>query len=291
MEFFCVRLRLTRVRVIAAEVLLISVSIVGVAHSQMPAGFHWVDFKQEASTVSGVERALKEEHYTAIREIGLADGFALVLAVWREPEQATPEGDEWLAYSVSTTDWKARPLLIGYNVQIKDWITFQANSSPDLGIVYLDCWECEPASIFTALHYDSYDGWRVRWANDKDSQHPGIPFLFTDVGDPYTNEDVDQVFAVFTPSDSIASVGTWYHSKDLSTGKVSEIVSRYSVDASTGKDNGAVLTGQAASKWVLQLCKADSSSIVLAGGQSTPSCSKAMSTQRKKGKRFDEAKR
>jgi len=226
--------------------------------------------------VSDVEQALKAENYTAIREIGLSDGFALVLAVWREPGQATPEGDQWLVYSVSTKDWKARTLLSGYNLQIRDWITFEKNTKPDIGIVYLDCWECEPASLFTALHYDPHDGWRARWVNEKNSQQPGIPFLFTDVGDPYTNEDVDQVFAVFTPSDGVASVGIWYHSKDLGTGKVSESVSRYSVDASTGKDNEAVLKGQEASKWILQLCKADGSAIALSGGQSTPSCRKVL---------------
>jgi hypothetical protein len=272
---------IARIRELALLALLTSLSTVGIAQSQMPDGFHWVDFKKEASTVSDVEQALKAENYTAIREIGLSDGFALVLAVWREPGQSTPEGDQWLVYSVSTRDWKAQTLLSGYNLQIRDWITFQRNTRPDIAIVYLDCWECEPASLFTALHYDPHDGWRARWVNEKNPQQPGIPFLFTDVGDPYTNEDVDQVFAVFTRGDNVASVGTWYHARDLSTGKVSESVSRYSVDASTGKDNEAGLKGQEASKWIVQLCKADGSSSSVLEGQSSRGCKRVLSTQRK----------
>lgn len=267
---------IARIRELAVLALITSLSTAGIAQSQMPDGFHWVDFKKEVSTVSDVEQALKTENYTAIREIGLSDGFALVLAVWREPGQATPEGDQWLVYSVSTKDWKAQTLLSGYNLQIRDWITFQKNTKPDIAIVYLDCRECEPGSLFTALHYDSHDGWRARWVNEKDSDHPGIPFLITDVGDPYTNEDVDQVFAVFTPSEGVASVGTWYHSRDLGTGKVSDTVTRYSIDTPNGKDNESVLTGQAPSKWILQLCKADGSSAALLGGQSTASCRKAL---------------
>jgi len=260
--------------------LVVCMLTAGLARSQAPAGFHWVDFKKEAATLSNVEQALKAENYTAIREIGLMNGFALVLTVSRESDQATPEGDQWFVYNVSTKDWVASPLLIGYNLQVKDWITFQTNAMPDIGVVYLDCWECEPASLFTALHYDFHDGWRARWVNEKDMNHPGVPFLVTDVGDPYTNEDVDQVFAVFNPANGVASVGTWYHSKDLSTGKVTDSVVRYSVDVPTGKDNETILTGPSASKWMVQLCKANSS-VVLLGGQSSPSCKKALGVQHK----------
>ena len=201
---------IARTRLIAAALLLVLLLVSATAHSQLPPGFRWVDFKNDASIVSKVEQALKAENYTAIREIGLADGFALVMTVDRESVQATPAGDEWYIYSVSTRDWKARPLLTGYNLQIKDWISLQSRDKQDLGIVYMDCWECEPASLFTALHYDHREGWRARWANEKDPHHPGIAFLITDVGDPYTNEDVDQVFAVLTSENGVATIGTWY---------------------------------------------------------------------------------
>lgn len=273
------RVDITRTRLIAAKLLLVSLLVSGTAQGQLPAGFHWVDFKKDASTVSKVEQALKTENYTAIREIGLADGFAVVMTVQRESGQATPDGDQWSVYSVSTKDWKARPLLTGYNLQIKDWISLQSRDKQDLGIVYMDCWECEPASLFTALHYDPREGWRARWANEKDPHHPGIVFLITDVGDPYTNEDVDQVFAVL--EDGIATVGTWYHSRDLATGKTSDGVAKFSVDPSTGEDKSAVLTGSKAKEWELQLYKARDSWSSPAMGQSSRTCKGLLSATRK----------
>lgn len=251
------------------------------AHGQMPAGFHWVDLRREASTVSKIEQALTGEDYTAIREIGIADSFALVMTINRDSDQDLFYGDAWRIYNVSTKTWKIQTLLVGYNLQVKDWIKFQAQASQDLGVVYMDCWECEPASLFTALHYDPNKGWRARWANEKDNNHPGITMLVTDVGDPYTNEDVDQVFAVLAPRDGVASVGTWYHSRDLSTGKISETVMKFWVDQSTGGDKSVDLTGTKANSWERLLCKPASSPYGLSQGQSSRSCKAIVSTKGK----------
>jgi len=267
-------------RINYVKVLLVTLAISATAHGQMPAGFHWVDFKRESATVQKVEQALKAEDYTAIREIGLADGFALVMVVRRESGQDIPYDDQWFVYNVSTKSGKALPLLTGYNLHVKSWISFYSRNQQDLGITYLDCWGCEPASLFTAFHYDSREGWRARWANKEDPNHPGIPFRLTDVGDPYTNEEVDQVFAVLAPNDGIASVGTWYHSRDLATGKISDGVGRFSVDPSTGKDKSDVLTGPKAKEWELQLCKAKDSWTGPAMGQSSRACKGVLGAKR-----------
>lgn len=58
------------------------------AEGQTPPGFHWVNFKTEAETVSKIQRVLKDEEYSAIREIGLTDRFALVFTVERETGQS-----------------------------------------------------------------------------------------------------------------------------------------------------------------------------------------------------------
>lgn len=266
------------------KLLLVLVSISATACGQMPASFHWVDFRRDTATVQKVEQALTAEDYSAIREIGVADGFALVMAVRRGSGQDIPEGDQWLVYNISTKSWKAQTLLTGYRLEIKSWISFSSPEQQDLGIVYLDCWECEPASLFTAFHYDSRNGWRARWANKENLKQPGIVFLVTDVGDPYTNEDVDQVFALLSPHDSIASVGTWYHSRDLATGKVADGVARFSVDPSTGKDKSTVLTGMEAKEWELKLCKAADSPSGLAIGQSSRACKGLLSAKRKASK-------
>jgi hypothetical protein len=247
------------------------------AQSQMPSGFHWIDFKQEVSTVSKIEQALKAENYTAIREIGISVGFALVITVRREPGQATPDGDQWVVYSVSTDTMEVKTLLNGYNLQIKDWTKFESPQRPDLSVAYTGCWECEPGSLFTAIHYEPRRGWRARWPNEKDISHPGIPFLITDVGDSYTDEDVDQVFAVLAPLEGVATGGTWYRSRDLPTGKVTEIVSKFYVDPVSGKDKSVELEGSEVAKWKLRLCKAPDAQFAI--GQTSKACKRVLSTR------------
>ena len=249
-------------------------------HSQTPAGFHWVDFRKEASTVSKVEHALSGEDYSAVREIGLTDVFALVLTVHRDPGQTTFYGDEWRVYSISTKTWGVQSLLIGYDLQVKDWVRFQQRSVQDLGVVYKDCWECEPASVFTAFHYDSHKGWRARWGNEKDPNHPGITMQVTDVADPYTNEDVDQVFAVSALEEASAIAGTWYRSKDLSSGKITESVTKFWVDQATGSDKSIELSGADAKTLEVILCKPHSP-YRLSQGQDTSACKRIAGATRK----------
>jgi hypothetical protein len=269
----------TQARFNPVKLLLVSLAISASAHGQTPAGFHWVDFKRESATVQKIEQALKGEDYTAIREIGVSSDSALVMVIQREADQAVPEGDQWSVYNVSMKSGHVETLLLGYSLQIKGWISFRSRDEQDLGIVYLHCWECEPASLFTAFHYDPRDGWRARWVNKENVKQPGITFRVTDVGDPYTSEDVDQVFAVLAPN-GVASVGTWYHSRDLATGKISDDVAKFSVDPSTGEDKTTGLAGSKANEWELQLCKARDSWSTPAMGQSSRAC-KQLSTRGK----------
>jgi len=240
-----------------------------------------VDFKRESATVQKVEQALRAEDYTAVREVGVSGDSALVMVINREVDQAVPEGDQWSVYNVSMKSGRVETVLVGYSLQIKGWISFRSRDEQDLAIVYLHCWECEPASLFTAFHYDPRDGWRARWVNKENVKQPGITFRVTDVGDPYTNEDVDQVFAVLAPTDGAASVGTWYRSRDLATGKTREEAVKYSVDLSTGEDKSTVLIGSKAREWELQLCKARDSWSGPAMGQSSRACKWVLNTKRK----------
>ena len=249
-----------------------------VAQGQLPEGFHWVDFRKEATTLSSVERALTSEEYTVVREVGVLNDFALVMTVNREPGQATPMGDVWQVYNVSMKDWSIHTLIAGYNLEIKDWIKFEAKGPLDLAVQYLDCWECEPATTFTALHFDPQKGWRARWSNGKNPVQPGITMLITDVGDPYTNEDVDQVFAVLAPRDGLASVGTWYHSKDLGTGKISDTVSKFFVQK--GEDKSVDLAGTEASNWRVRLCKPGNASFGVSGGQDSRVCKSMINSKK-----------
>jgi len=268
----------------STKLLLLTLTVSGAAFGQMPAGFHWVDLRRDVNTVQKVEQALKAFNYTAIREIGSYDDFALVMTGWRDADQDVPDGDQWSVYNISLKNGTVQVLLTGYGVQIKGWFSFSSQGQDDLGIVYLHCWECEPTSLFTAFHHDARAGWRARWANTDDVSHPGIPFLFTDVGNPYTDEDVNQVFAVLAPDGGAASIGTWYHSRDLSTGKVADGVSRFSVSPVTDKDESTALVGVKAKEWKLRLCSASNSPAGLAIGQTSPACKGLLSAKHQASK-------
>jgi len=267
-------------RISVSGIVLGFLALSSCAAGQAPEGFHWVDFRQETSTVSSVERALKSEQYTAIREVGVLNGFALVMTVQRDPSQSTPVGDVWRVYNLSMKTGSIQELLTGYNLEIKDWLSFQPQGSRDLGLLYLNCWECEPGNLFTAFHFETRTGWRARWTNDKDSNHPGITVGVTDVGDPYTNEDVDQVFAVLAPREGVATLGTWYYAKDLTTGKITESVSKFFVDQATGQDKSIDLVGSRATSWKIRLCNPADSVSGLFAGQSSSACKRIIRTKK-----------
>ena len=98
------------------NLLLCSAILMPRAWAQAPERFHWINFKQEAKTVSRAILALHAEDYSAIREIGLMAESALVFTTLREPGWATPEGDAWSVYSLSMGDLKPHKLLRGYGL-------------------------------------------------------------------------------------------------------------------------------------------------------------------------------
>jgi hypothetical protein len=154
--------------------LLISLFMLNVASpAQTPAGFHWVDFRREPNTIARVNGLLQAEIYSAIREIGVVADSALVFTTTREADQNTPEGDMWTVYSISTKSAKVRKLLTGYDLHIVAWLRFLTDHDGELGITYLDCYECEPAKLFTAFHYEPNHGWRTRWTANGPGPPPG----------------------------------------------------------------------------------------------------------------------
>lgn len=247
-----------------------------VVTAQVPSGFEWTNLKTSRQITTKVEQALKAEPYTAIREIGTQGGFALVFTVSREENMPTPDYDVWTVYSVSLTNLRFKKLLVGHKLEIKDWLRFSSGHGNDLGVTYLDCWECEPATLFTAFHFDGNKGWTARWPNPKQPDMPGILLQVTDVGDPYTDEDVDQVFAVLTNREKEAAVvGIWYWSKDLKTGKVSSTTTKYFVDPVTGKERSLVLTGKEAASFQSTLCHPEGGTLA-SGGQDSHSCKRTI---------------
>ena len=224
------------------------------SRADTPPGFTWVNLETDSATMAKVRHALHGTASSAIREVGLEDGFALVMATSREAGAPTPDYDEWCVYNLSLRTGKRELLVFGYGVKLLDWI---GKANDELAITYYDCWECEAATLFTTLHFTKGTGWSARWPNKPQVAgfpQPGAVALMTDVGDPYDDDDVDQVFAVVAQPGNGFAVGSWFHSRNTETGKVDDDVELYSIDSRSGGDRTQKLVGPAALNWKRRLC-------------------------------------
>ena len=247
-------------------------------HAAVPQGFSWVNLETDKTTMALVRRSVHDNSVTAIREVGVQDGFALVMAVSREQGDPTPDYDRWSIYSLVLATGKTRLLLTGYGVKIHDWI---GPSGEELAITYYDCWECEPATLFTTLRLVKGSGWVARWPDerrDAESPKPGALVLTSDVGEPYDDTEAQQVFAVVARPSTGFAAGYWLHTKEIKTGKLDDDVLRYSVDPSTGKDRVESLKGLAALKWKRQICGRSDVLPQLGFGQDSKACRSVLRT-------------
>ena len=263
------------------ERLIVSLAVLsGAAWAQPPAGFHWVNFKQEPDTVNRIAQVLRGEDYSAIREIGVLADAALVFTTTRETDTDTPDGDMWTVYSISGEAGSFRKLFSGYEVHVAAWLKFAAGGDADLGITYLDCSGCEPAMLFTALHYERNEGWRARWPAKNPNRPPGILLMSSDAGAPDTDEDVEQIWAVLAPPSAPASVGTWYHARNRTTGQVTNLVTKWQVGPSSREEEPVTLNGSAAGEWERTLCKPVDGLSTVMGGQDAKSCQALLHSRR-----------
>jgi hypothetical protein len=253
-------------------VLGLSLLIVKIAVAQMPPGFSWVNIESDKTTMATVRRALHDPTITSIREVGMKGGFALVMTASRESDAPTPDYDRWTIYNVTLRTGSSQVLTSGYGVKLLDWI---GSTKSELAITYYDCWECEAATLFTTFRFKDNIGWQARWPNktqDAKFPQPGAVVKMTDVGDPYDDDVVDQVFAVITQPNNHFAVGSWTHSRNAKNGKVDDSVERYSIDPATQEDRIEELSGQAALIWERQICDPSHLLIQPSNGQDSKTC-------------------
>jgi hypothetical protein len=242
--------------------------------TQAPEGFSWVNLQSDKTTITSDRHALHSNRYTSIRKVGLKDRYAIVLTSSRDGD-----ADLWSIYDVSLATNEARVLVRGYRLRLLDWLGL---TSPELGIAYFDCWGCEAATLFTTLHFTKGAGWSARWPNNKgDPQNPqpGAVVSYGDAGEPYDDNEVDQIFAVLSQPDGSFAAGSWFRSRNPKTGKIDEDVEKYFVDQTTGADRVEKLSGAQAFRWERQICTESKNAIKLSVGQGSETCSSALRTQ------------
>jgi hypothetical protein len=266
-------------RKMSALALTIFLLLARVSQADLPHGFSWVNIETDKAIMAKVRHVLHGTSISVIREVGVEDGFALVMTASREAGAPTPDYDQWSIYNIVLDTGKSQLLISGYGVKLLDWIGPAKN---ELAVTYYDCWECEAATLFTTLHFTKGSGWSARWPQEKqnaENPQPGAVALMTDVGDPYDGDDVDQVFAVVSgPRDSFA-VGSWTHSRNTKTGKIDDGVERYSIDFATGRDRVEKLGGQAALNWERRICASTNIIVQPSIGQASKACREILRTQ------------
>ncbi len=239
-------------------------------------GFHWVDFHsdKDAPFLAWVTQSLKAESWTSIREIGVQWDSALVLTSLRSTPQSTPPSDVYTVWSVSLSKHEAQPLLHGVNPRILNWTTFAGASlrTPELGLVYDDCFACDAASTyFTTLYYSFPDhGWRARWVHGDQ----GAALWSAGSVDGVTKT---QIYGLLTEPPGRDVLATWNHLDYGNAKPAEDYVFVYSVDPATALEQTQGLSGDHAEAMMLLLCKADPAQVdpalaQLARGQDSSLC-------------------
>jgi hypothetical protein len=228
-----------------------------IAQSQ-PASdaFHWIDFhdSKDTPTVTWVTNALKAEHWTAIREIGVQWDSALVITTERKTAQSTPKSDLYTVWSVSLAKRDVQPVLHGVNLDILTWTTFGGpyQHVPELGLIYDDCTGCDaPTTSFTTLFYNTTDhAWRARWMRGDQA----AVLMNRGAVEGVTRS---QLYGLHTEPQGRQILATWSHFDYGDTKPAEDFVFEYSVDPVSGLEQTQGLSGKHAEAMMARICHAD----------------------------------
>jgi hypothetical protein len=237
--------------------------------AQAPDNFRWVDFHSpnDQDVVNWVTRALQQQKWTAIREIGVEYDQALVVTTNRNSVQGTPNRDSFSIWSVSLANRALVHIIDGTNLRIADWLLLDPGSPRELGLLYDDCADCDATTYFTTLHYDlRQHTWAARWL-EGGGKTIAVWSAKSPVGVTRT-----QVFAVMADSNGHEVLGTWSH-LDYGKQKAAEdSVYRFDVDTQTGIERNQLLFGRDAASMKEHLCHGQNFVPGLSRGQNSTLC-------------------
>lgn len=252
-----------------AVALLMMAIGVGSCTAQAPDSFRWIDFHSpnDQDVVNWVRRALDQQKWTAIREIGVEYDQALVITTNRNSGQGTPNRDSFSAWSVSLANRAVTHIIDGTNLRIEDWLLLDVASPRELAVLYDDCADCDPTTYFTTLHYDlRQHTWAARWL-----QGGGKTIAVWSAKAPLGVSQT-QVFAVMADSNGHELLGKWSHLDHGKDKPVQDSVYRFDVDSQTGIERNQLLSGRDAASMKERLCHGQDFVPGLSRGQDSALC-------------------
>jgi hypothetical protein len=254
-----------------AVVGLIALAMAGVTSScaaQAPDTFRWIDFhaQSDEDVVVWVTRALDNEKWTAIREIGVQFDAALVITTLRATPQSATDRDLFTIWSISLSDRKLTRIVDCANLRLMDWVLLNVGQGRELAALYDDCNDCQATTYFTAFHYDlrqrTFAG---RWMEGGKA----VPVWASNAALGVTQT---RVFAVMADGNGRETLGTWNY---LDYGKekpAEETVYRYDIDPQGDVERTQLISGRDAASMKDRLCRAQDGVPGLSRGQDSSLC-------------------
>lgn len=261
------------------------------AGAQSIENFRWLDLRQPSDVRTIVDRALMNEPYTALREIGYVgvppkeaataagaaaaaknppklpvprDAHLLVITAERANPAALPEEDVMSIYDVNQRQITAKLLLRGPGLRLLGWVRMWREGSPELAATYNDCAECQRTTFFTTFHIDlKTREWQTRWPRS----NAGAP-IFSEGQEANGGQ---QVYALLDDEAGRVVLGTWLHFS-IPGRPINDIVYAYRVEFYGSREDAEPLVGVQARAFEQRLCAGQGVLFGLADGQDSPLC-------------------
>jgi hypothetical protein len=265
--------------------------------AQSIENFRWLDLRQPSDVQTIVTRALMNEPYTALREIGYIglppkettppthgnatsaatsaalnvpklgvprDAHLLVITAQRTNPSALPDDDILSVYDVNQRQITATLLLRGPGLRLLGWLRMWRESSPELVATYNDCVECQRTTFFTTFHIDlKTNEWQVRWPRST----AGAP-IFSEGQEANGGQ---QVYALLDDEAGRVVLGTWAHFSTHGRPDT-DVVYAYRVEYYGSREATEPMFGAQAHAFEQRLCGGQGVLFGLADGQDSALC-------------------
>jgi hypothetical protein len=268
--------------------------------AQSIENFRWLDLRQPSDVQTIVARALMNEPYTALREVGYIgvppkepatppakaaaatasgtsnlvsnvlkmpvprDAHLLVITAERSNSSALPDNDILSVYDVNQRQITATLLLRGPGLRILGWLRLWREGTPELVATYDDCTECQRTTFFTTFHIDmKTQQWQVRWPRST----AGAP-IFSEGQEANGGQ---QVYALLDDEAGRVVLGTWAHFSTHGRPDT-DVVYAYRVEYYGSHEAAEPMVGTLARTFEQRLCGGQGVLFGLADGQDSALC-------------------
>ena len=261
--------------------------------AQSLENFRWLDLRQPSDVQTIVARALMNEPYTALREIGYIgippketatppakaattttpnvqklsvprDAHLLVITSERTNPSALPDDDVLSVYDVNQRQITAKLLLRGPGLRLLGWLRMWREGSPELVATYNDCTECQRTTFFTTFHIDlKTSQWEMRWPRAIASAP-----IFSEGQEA---NGAQQVYALLDDEAGRVVLGTWIHFS-VPGRPANDIVYAYRVEYYGSREAAEPMVGTTARSFEQRLCGGQGVLFGLADGQDSTLC-------------------